>query len=189
MRFRILFMLFVFFAGAAVPLAAKDSSKAREPKPKDDEEEVLTFTTEDLERKYGKSEKAKPKPKPVDEPQANAPKGQPGAEHSANEAAPQDADPDPLSWLKAREEAKREKAAQLAEAQRRVQAAQDKVAELQKRSASLRNPFLGRPQPTDEEKAAWKDNDQAGRLRITEENLAAARSELAQARTALNELR
>ena len=187
MRFRILFMLFVFLAGAAVPLAAKDSSKAREPKPKDDEEEVLTFTTEDLERKYGKSEKAKLKP--VDEPQANAPKGQPGAEHSANEAAPQDADRDPLSWLKAREEAKREKAAQLAEAQRRVQAAQDKVAELQKRSASLRNPFLGRPQPTDEEKAAWKGNDQAGRLRITEENLAAARSELAQARTALNELR
>ncbi len=42
MRFRILFILFVFFAGAAVPLAAKDSSKAREPKPKDDEEEHET---------------------------------------------------------------------------------------------------------------------------------------------------
>ena len=183
MRFRILATLFVFFAGLTVALAAGDRSKAPEPKPKDDKEkeEVLTFTTEDMERRYGKSEKPKPKSKPVAEPQANAQKSEPKGKHPAN--------PDPLSWLQARQEAKQEKAAQRAEAQRRVQAAQDKVAELQKRVASLRNPFLGRSQPTDEEKEAWKGIDQAGRLRLTEENLAAARGELEQARTALDELR
>lgn len=183
MRLRTLATLFVLLAGSTVLLATGDPSKAPEPKPKDNEEEVLTFTTEDLERKYGKSEKLKPKP--VADPRVNQRKGK----HPANQAAPQGADPDPLSWLQARQEAKRKKVAQRAEAQRRVQAAQDKVVELEKRLAILRNPLLGRPRPTDEENEAWKGADQAGRARITEEDLATARSELAQVRTALNELR
>lgn len=178
MRFRVLATLLVFSAGSTVALVT-ERAKAPQPKPKqkekEKEEEVLTFTTADLERKYGKSKKTKPQqqPEPGAKPQTKADK----------------AKPDPLSQLQASQEAKREKAAQRAAAQERVQAAQEKVADLEKRLASLRNPLLGRPQPTDEEKEAWKGNDQAGRLRITEENLAAARGELSDALTALEELR
>ena len=78
---------------------------------------------------------------------------------------------------------------QRAEAQKQVQVAQEKVTELEKRLATLRNPFLGRAQPADDEKEAWKGADQAARVRMTEENLAAARDELAAARTASTALR
>ena len=78
---------------------------------------------------------------------------------------------------------------QRADAQRKVQAAQEKVAELEKRLASLRNPLLARSQPADDEKEAWDGADQVGRVRMTEESLAAARDELAAASAELNKLR
>ena len=181
MRFRTLVTLFVFLAGSTILLAVADPSKAPEPKPKDKEEEVLTFTTKDFERKYGKS----PKPKPAADPAAEAGKDK----SKAKDGKGKPADLDPLAQLQADRLVKQKKAAQRSDAQQRVQAAQDKVAELEKRLARLRNPLLGRPQPTDEEKEAWEGTDQVGRLHITEENLATARAELAQARTALSELR
>ena len=168
MRFRTLALLFAFLAGTTVLLAdgSKDPETKPQPKPKPKvaEEEVLTFTTRDMERKYGQSAKRTPASKPV-------------------------AEPDPLAQLQASEQAKRDKAAQRVDAQRQVQAAEAKVAELEKRMASLRNPLLGRVQPAEEDKQAWKGADQVARLRMTEENLAVARDELEQARTALNEIR
>ena len=156
-----------------MPLAAGGESKDPPPKPKDEkkgkQEEVLTFTTADLERKYGKSVKPKPAVDPAGEPAA--------------------AKPDPLAQLQAGQQAKRDKAAQRVEAQKKVQAAREKVAAIEKRLARLRNPLLGPARPDDDEKEAWKGKDQAGRLRMTEEKLAAARDELAAAETALNELR
>ena len=172
MRFRTLAALFVLLGGSTIVLAAGNSSKDPEPKSKDDKkkEEVLTFTTADMERKFGKS--AKPKPKPTAGPKPDQEKGK-----------------DPLAQLQASQEAKRDKVEQRADAGRRVRAAHEKVKELEKRMASLRNPLLGRAQPADEDREAWKGADQAARLRMTEEKLAAARSELEQALKTLNELR
>ncbi len=168
MRFRTLALLIVFLVGTTTAGESKDSKTKAKPKPKAEEEEVLTFTTEDMERKYGKS----PKPTPATQPSAEP-----------------EAKPDPLAQLQASQQAERDKLVQRAEAQRQVQAAQEKVAELEKRLASLRNPLLARPQLTEEEKAAWNGADQVDRVRMTEENLAAAHDELAAARTALNKLR
>ena len=166
MRFRTVTMLFVFLAGSTILLAAGDSPKDPKQKSKDPkEEEVLTFTTADMERKYGKS--AKPAPKPT---------GGPGAEA------------DPLAQLQANQAAKREKVAQRAEGGARVRAAQEKVAALEKRIAGLRNPLLARSAPPEEDREAWDGADQAGRVQMTEKKLAAAREELAAARTALSKL-
>ncbi len=179
MRLRTLTLLFVFLVGTTGLLAfetgTKDSETKAKPKPKAEEEEVLTFTTQDMERKYGKS------PKP-------APTSKPGAEPEGK-TAPQTAKPDPLAQLQASEQAKRDKVVQRADAQRKVQAAQEKVAELEKRLASLRNPLLARSQPADDEKEAWDGADQVGRVRMTEESLAAAHDELAAAGAELNKLR
>jgi len=179
MRFRTLATLFFFVAGLAIAPALGGEKKTPKTKPKEKkEEEVPTFTTDDLERKYGKSAKPKTEAQPA------------GAANGKNKpASPKAPAPDPLAQLQASQQAKREKTAQRAEAQQRVQAAQAKVTDLEKRLASLRNPYLARSQPSDEEKEAWKGKDQAGRLRVTEENLAQARSELEQARADLNELR
>jgi len=166
-RFSILVVWMLFMASAAV--AAADGQKKAEPKPKpkpQDKEEVLSFTTEDLERKFGKSAKARPKP------DAKAKNAQ-----------------DPLALLQAQQEAARQKVTQRAEAQKRVTAAETKVAELERRVASVRNPLLGRAQPGAEEEEAWKGADQAGRLRMAQESLTAAQNELADARKALKELR
>ena len=185
MRFRTLALLFAFLAGTTVLLAdgSKDPETKPQPKPKPKvaEEEVLTFTTRDMERKYGKSAKPTPASKPVAEPPAKV--------GEAESKGKTEGKPDPLAQLQASEQAKRDKAAQRVDAQRQVQAAEAKVAELEKRMASLRNPLLGRVQPAEEDKQAWKGADQVARLRMTEENLAVARDELEQARTALNEIR
>ena len=72
MRFRTLATLFVLLAGSTILPAAGDSPEDPKQKSKDPEkkEEVLTFTTADMERKYGKSAKPAPKypslhPEPV----------------------------------------------------------------------------------------------------------------------------
>jgi len=184
MRFRILATLFILVAATTVALAGGENkeSKKKPKEGKEKEEEVLTFTTADLERKFGKSAKpAKPQgdARPQTDPKAGA----------AKDKSKPVAASDPLAQLQANQRARREKAAQRAEAQQRLQSVQAKVADLEKRLASLRNPYLARSQPSDEEKEAWKGKDQAGRLRVTEENLARARSELEQARADLNELR
>jgi len=158
---------FLFLAG----LAASADEPARKPDPKKErasEEEVLTFTSEDLERKYGPSTKAAP---------------------VADGKAPDSKVLTPLQQLQAQQDAGVEKAAQREKAAKRVEAAQARVAELQRRRKMLRNPLLGRAQPEAEEKEAWAGADQAGRLKMTDESLAAARKELEQARKELNELR
>ena len=182
MRFRTLLVLVAFLAATVAAGESKDSKT--KPKPKAEKEEVLTFTTKDMERKYGKSPKPKPAPQPGAGPDATA-------ETPEGKTAPQPARPDPLAQLQASEQAKRDKVVQRADAQRKVEAAQEKVAGLEKRLASLRNPLLARSQPSDEdeEKDAWNGADQAGRVRMTEESLAAARDELSAASAELNKLR
>ena len=184
MRLRTFLLSIMFLVGTATAGESKDSKTKPKPKPKAEEEEVLTFTTKDMERKYGKSPKPKPAPQPGAEPDANA-------ETPEGKTAPQPARPDPLAQLQASEQAKRDKVVQRADAQRTVEAAQEEVAGLEKRLASLRNPLLARSAPSDEdeERDAWNGADQAGRVRMTEESLAAARDELAAASAELNKLR
>jgi hypothetical protein len=167
----------LLLACSAVASAQRQDSKP-EPKPQEKEEEVLTFNTEDLERMYGKSKRSQPA--------ATKTASQTSGNRRTKQAA---ADQDPLARLQAQQEAERDKAERLVDARRQVLAAEAKVAEHEARLAALRNPFLGRPQPSAEEQEAWDGSDQAGRLRIAEETLAAARQEAERARKALEEIR
>ena len=171
------------FLSAAVLLAGSDISaetpeKTEESKPKDKretegaktkraQEEVPTFTTHDLERKYGPSPKTVPKA---------------GTKAAADKRLALS----PLEALEASRNASRERAALHAKAAQRVQQLQTKLAELEQRLARLRNPLLGRAQPGQEDAKAWKAADQVQRLRLTEQSLATTRQELAQAQKELN---
>ena len=87
MRFWTPISLCVLVAGSTILLAGEDSPKDKDKKSKQPaKEEVLTFTTADMERKYGKS------PKPVPAP-----------------ANKQGATADPLAQLQAGQKAKQEK--------------------------------------------------------------------------------
>ena len=170
MRLRTLATLLVFLGGFSALLAGPPSKDAKKKPEAQKKEEVLTFTTADMERKYGKSAK------PVAKSDSQAtPDGKPK--------------PDPLAQLQASQDAKREKIASRAEAGARARSAQENVTVLEKRLASLRNPLLPRSDPTGEEKEAWQKANQVERLRMTEKKLASAREELAAARAALGELR
>ena len=147
--------------------ATEKTAPKQDPKPavERETEEVPTFTTEDLERKYGPSSKPAP---------------------AADAASSTQADP--LQQLLARQEAGREESARKEEARTRVTAAETIVRELEKKQARLRNPLLGAVVPDAGDEQAWRTADQAGRLRIIEESLAAARTELEQARKDLGRL-
>ena len=144
------------------------SDKGKKEKTKAAEEEVLEFTTEDLERKYGPSSKPAPK-------------------SAAGPGAPEGASP--LEQLQASQRANKDKAAQREEARQRVQAAQARIKGLEKRVAQLRNPLLGRAEPEEGEKAAWSASDQAGRVKIAQDSIAAARKELEEAVQEMSRLR
>ena len=112
-------------------------------------------------------------------PRQPVPSAAPSAEAPADGKKPAPANP--LEALQAKRRADLERAAADAEARQRIKQLQDRVAELEKRLSQLRNPLLGRARPQGEEAEAWKGADQAERLRLTEQRLAAARKELAKA--------
>ncbi len=99
------------------------------------------------------------------------------------------APPDPLQWMedrKAREEADR---VRLAAAEKAVEDAKTRVAELESRLLAVKNPFLPRPALPPEEAAAWEGLDGVARVKRVEEQLVAARGELERAERALAAIR
>lgn len=204
MRFRPILTVLVLLAASTVVVAQGDPSKPKskaKPKP-EAEEEVLTFTTRDLERKYGASVKPKAKPpvpaakpapptRPKGGPAKGAPaKGGPGKGAPQAEAAPAPpAKPDALALMQQKQADEKRRAQERASANQRIAAAKTRIAELEKRLAALRNPLLGRAQAGEADQEAWKKADQGARLRMTEEKLATAREELVQANAALKEIR
>lgn len=127
-----------------------------------------------------------PAPRPA-EPPASAAKPPPEAVVEAPPAAP--AATDPLQWMEdrqAREEAQR---VRIAAAEKAVDDARARVAELENRLLAVKNPFLPRPVLPPEEAAAWEGLDGAERAKRVETQLAEARSELERAEKALADLR
>lgn len=104
---------------------------------------------------------------------------------AAEPAAPAPAPPDPSQWLEdrqARDEAARQRRAA---AEKAVEDAKARVAELESRLLAVKNPFLPRPVLPPEEAAAWEGLDGAARAKRVEEQLVEARAELDGAEKAL----
>lgn len=129
-----------------------------------------------------------PGPEPVRPVGAAAPAPErPPAKPEAVSSEP--APPDPLQWMedrKAREEAAR---VRLASAEKAVEDAKARVAELESRLLAVKNPFLPRPTLPPEEAAAWEGLDGVARAKRVEEQLVEARAELDRAEKALAALR
>lgn len=107
----------------------------------------------------------------------------------AKPVAIEPAPPDPLQWMedrKAREEADR---VRLAAAEKAVEDAKTRVAELESRLLAVKNPFLPRPVLPPEEAAAWEGLDGVGRAKRVEEQLVEARADLDRAEKALAAIR
>jgi len=183
-RFSSLVLTALFLTGFAVaddPAPKEETGEKGKTasEAKDDEDEVLTFSTEDLERKYGPS--SKPPEKKAVEPagkDANAKGKQAGAKTLS-----------PLEQMQANQQASKDRAAQRKDAATKVEKARARVKELEQRVSRLRNPLLGRAEAEDGEEAAWSKADQAGRVKIAEDALQSARTELQAAIKEMDELR
>lgn len=157
--------------------AEKKSSEAG--KAKADEEEVVVFTNDDLKRLYGE-------PEPAPAPPAPAQPAQPGAK--PGDAAPQPP-ANPLEWMENRKAQAQDRAQKIAEAEKALADAQQKVNDLDLRLKALRNPYRARPQISNEERAEWDQMGTAERVKRTEEQLQEARTAAEQARAELQRLR
>jgi hypothetical protein len=161
--------------------------------------EVLSFTNEDLERRFGPPA-ARPAPAAGDSAGAAAePDDKNGTrkaddkgddkDDSKDEPVP-DHEMDALEWMNKRkaDEAERKKA--LAEAQEEVLDAEARVKQLQDRLLRIKNPLLARPQAsmTDEEKTEWQGENGSARVAMTERQLEEAKTALEEARAELARL-
>jgi hypothetical protein len=162
-----------------------------------DSGEVLSFTNEDLERKYGPAP-AKPEPATGDTASAAAePDDKKGTQNDDNKDDAKgedkpvpDHEMDPLEWMNKRkaDEAERKKA--LAEAQEEVMDAEARVKQLEDRILRIKNPLLARPQATmtEEESAEWQGQNSTARIAMTESQLEEAKVALEEARAELARL-
>ena len=122
------------------------------------------------------------------EPAAPAPEGT--AESEKAEPAKV---PDPLTWLRHRQNAQRDHAKAVAEAQASVTAAKQQLAALERQLLAARNPFSARPNLSDEEKEERRKSGESAAQRYdrtrelvekAREAVRAAESELARLRAA-----
>ena len=92
---------------------------------------------------------------------AKAGEGQAAVETAAtakgSEKEPEKA-PDPLTWLRQRQDAQREHGKAVSEAEAVLTAAKQQLANLERQLLAARNPFSARPKLSDEEKAERQDN-------------------------------
>jgi hypothetical protein len=149
------------------------------------EEEVLVFTNEDLKRLFGEEEPGTPPAEPGQAPAAgrsDPPPLRPG-EPAAQPPT------DPLTWMADRKARAEERQKRIAEAEKAVADGEARVSELEKRMLAVKNPYLARPEISDEEKEGWDEMDAVERVKRTEDDLAQARKDLVQARQELRQLR
>jgi hypothetical protein len=135
-------------------------------KPADDA--PLVFTNDDLERMFGPSEPAAP-------PAAVAPV----------EAGSKPAADDPLKRMEADKAAAGDRAAGVAEAEKKLAAAQANLDGLEKQLLATRNPYLPRPKLSEEDARKLEGKSGPERVELTEEQIEAARREVDKARADL----
>lgn len=157
-------------------LASTDKDKPLPKDKGDKKEESLSFSNSDLERRYGGGEE-----------KAKSKKAAPSSAVEKKSEAGSSA----LEKMFAKEEAKKERAQKVADAEEVVAAAKERIARLEKTKRAIANPYLARPSaPEDEEQAErWKNQDSAERLNSTDAELKSARKMLADAQAALAEAR
>ena len=103
-----------------------------------------------------------------------------GASAEESEKPDSKSDTDPLTWLQQRQSAQREHRQAVSEAQAAVNAARQNLANLERQLLAARNPFSARPQLSDEEKTARREDGEtaAERHERTKELVEKARAEI-----------
>jgi hypothetical protein len=89
---------------------------------------------------------------------------------------------DSAGWLERRQAESKQRERQIAEAQDKVDAAAQRVSELEDRLRKVKNPLLARPEIPEDERGGWQGMSNPERLTQTEAGLKQAREELAAAR-------
>jgi len=141
-------------------------------------EPTKVYTNDDLKKLSGGVTSSKPAEAAPSE------TGEP-SEEGSTEAAPGSA----LDQIFAEEQARKEHAQKIVEAEKRVTASQQKLADLEKRLRAVRNPLLARPEAPEDDPEAWNNASAAERATMTETQIQAARDEVAQAEQDLAALR
>lgn len=107
---------------------------------------------------------------------------------SGAEAAPAPEN-DPLKQLLDQQAKAAEHQKLILDAEGQVKAAQEKIADLEKRVLAIRNPLLPRPAAPEEKAEEWNRADGAARVDLSQEQLRMAREQLAASEAKLDELR
>jgi hypothetical protein len=155
----------------------KAGAPAKKPATKDDQ--VHVYTNDDLDRlppdpTARRSEAGPPAGKDVA-----------GAASKAKGVVPYDA----LGRLQDEQAKAAGLATQIADAERKVTAAEGRVQDLEKKALAIKNPFLPRPEVSPEQAEAWRRMNNVERLKATEDELAAARKAVESAKADLEKLR
>ncbi len=114
-----------------------------------------------------------------------------GAAAEESEKPNSKSDTDPLTWLQQRQSAQREHRKAVSEAQAAVNAARERLVNLERQLLAARNPFSARPQLSEEEKATRQEGGEtaAERHERTKELVENARTEIRAAEAELARLR
>ena len=144
-------------------------------------EAVKVYTNADLEKMFDIVAK-----EDREQPAAESPLAAKGSEGAEPKKAP-----DPLAWLRQRQNAQREHAKAVSEAEASLTAARQQLANLERQLLASRNPFSARPDLSDEEKAQRRDSAEsaAKRHERTQELVEKAREAVHAAESELARLR
>jgi hypothetical protein len=154
-RFATPFMIALMLLASTALAQEKAPKKAEEKK-----EDVPTYSTKDLKKKYGSSSSAR-----------EAAEAKRLADKSAAEGQPT-----PLDKMKASQAAAAKTKQDRAATEKELKQAQQEVARLETQLRALRNPLLARPSATEEEKKQQQGLSQADRIKAVEKNLTAAKA-------------
>jgi len=125
--------------------------------------------------------------KPSDAPAPAEPSAEAGAPAKADETGsePGAKTQDPVGWLEQRQIDSQRRKQQVAEAQEQVDAAAQRIADLEDRLRKVKNPLLARPKMAEDEREGWQGMSNPERAAHTEAALQQARDELETARQEL----
>lgn len=176
------FVCFAVLTGLLIVPVSADETKgsyARVARGKAPEKKIKVYTNADLEKMF----------KIVAEEDRATPPAPPPTEGAAKDAPKKD--PDPLTWLRQRQDAQRENSKAVSEARAALTAARQNLANLERQQLAARNPFSARPKLSDEEKAARQDSGESAAQRYdrTKELVEKAREEVRAAEAELARLR
>lgn len=139
---------------------------ADDPKKGSEAEKAPAYTNEDLERMFGKAPERKADPA----------------------AADKAGDGKALEEIKEYQAQDRSRRKRIEQAKKGIATIEAKIKQLEERRLQIRNPFLPRPQISEEDKAEWDQLDNAERYELTGKQLDVARAELKKAQAALRRL-